>query len=119
MKPYMINMVYRMIPFLYELNCLIDWSVTDTSCDLWNYMRIEEIRNTMFVGKYKALNSQKDTERNRGEGRSLMEKMMWGFSMLILIVLLLLLPLMLFSSDSSALVSNPVTRTSLEVNLMV
>ena len=53
MKPYMINMVYRMIPFLYELNCLIDWSVTDTSCDLWNYMRIEEIRNTMFVGKYK------------------------------------------------------------------
>ena len=49
----MINMVYRMIPFLYELNCLIDWSVTDTSCDLWNYMRIEEIRNTMFVGKYK------------------------------------------------------------------
>lgn len=24
MKPYMINMWYRMIPFLYELNCLID-----------------------------------------------------------------------------------------------
>lgn len=52
-KPYMINMVYRMIPFLYELNCLIDWSVTETSCDIWNYMRVEEIRNTMFIGKYK------------------------------------------------------------------
>ena len=53
MKPYMINMVYRMIPFLYELNCLIDWAVTETSCDIWNYMRVEEIRNTMFIGKYK------------------------------------------------------------------
>ena len=52
-KPYMINMVYRMIPFLYELNGLIDWSVTETSCDIWNYMRVEEIRNTMFIGKYK------------------------------------------------------------------
>ena len=52
-KPYIINMVYRMIPFLYELNCLIDWSVTETSCDIWNYMRVEEIRNTMFIGKYK------------------------------------------------------------------
>lgn len=52
-KPYIINMVYRMIPFLYELNCLIDWAVTETSCDIWNYMRVEEIRNTMFIGKYK------------------------------------------------------------------
>ena len=53
MKPYLISTIYRAIPFLYELNCLIDWSVTETSCDIWNYMRIEEIRNTMFIGKYK------------------------------------------------------------------
>lgn len=53
MKPYMTNMVYRYIPFLYEMNCLIDWSVSETACDLWNYMRIEEIKNTMFVAKYK------------------------------------------------------------------
>ena len=32
------------------------------------------------------------------------EKVMWGFSMILLIVLLLLLPLMLFSSDSVGLV---------------
>ena len=47
------------------------------------------------------------------------EKVMWGFSMILLIVLLLLLPLMLFSSDSSALVSNPVKSMSLKVNLNV
>lgn len=46
------------------------------------------------------------------------EKVMWGFSMILLIVLLLL-PLMLFSSDSSALVSNPVKSMSLKVNLNV
>ena len=34
-------------------------------------------------------------------------------------MLLLLLPLMLFSSDSSALVSNPVKSMSLKVNLNV
>ena len=48
-----------------------------------------------------------------------MEKIEWGFSMILLIVLLLLLPLMLFSSDSSALVSNPVKSMSIEVNLLV
>lgn len=48
-----------------------------------------------------------------------MEKIEWGFSMILLIVLLLLLPLMLFSSDSSALVSNPVKSMSMEVNLLV
>ena len=47
------------------------------------------------------------------------EKVMWGFSMILLIVLLLLVPLMLFSSDSSALVSNPVKSMSLKVNLNV
>lgn len=44
---------------------------------------------------------------------------MWGFSFIIVIVLLLLLPLLLFSSDSSALVSNPVKAMSLDLNLIV
>lgn len=66
-----------------------------------------------------SLNAQKDTLRNRGEARGTSEKIMWGFSMIFLIVLLLLLPLMLFSSDSSALVSNPVKGMSLDLNLIV
>ena len=65
------------------------------------------------------MNAQKDTLKNKGEGRTLSEKVMWGFSMILLIVLLLLLPLVLFSSDSSALVSNPVKSMSLKVNLNV
>ena len=55
MVPYFTNMIYRYIPFLYEMNCLIDWSVSETACDLWTYMRIEEIKNTMFTAKYKVL----------------------------------------------------------------
>lgn len=39
--------------------------------------------------------------------------------MIFIIVLLLLLPLMLFSSDSSALVSNPVKFASMDVNLVI
>ena len=50
---YMLNMVYRYIPFLYELNCLIDWAVTDTATDLYGYMRVEEIRNILFIDKYR------------------------------------------------------------------
>ena len=55
MKAYMFNTIYRSIPFLYELNCLIDWSVTDTATDLWGYMRVEEIRNILFIDKYKVV----------------------------------------------------------------
>ena len=68
---------------------------------------------------WKAVNKQMDTQCNRGEGRSMSEKIMWGFSIIIASVLLLLLPLMLFSSDSSALVSNPVTGTTMSVTLTV
>ena len=57
--------------------------------------------------------------KNKGEARGRTEKIIWGFSMIFLIVLLLLLPLMLFSSDSSALVSNPVKFASMDVNLAV
>ena len=39
--------------FLYELNCLIDWAVTDTATDLYGYMRVEEIRNILFIDKYR------------------------------------------------------------------
>ena len=53
MVAYFSNMIYRYIPFLYEMNCLIDWSVSETAGDIWNYMRIEEIKNTMFIAKYK------------------------------------------------------------------
>ena len=45
-------MVYRYIPFLYELNCLIDWAVTDTATDLYGYMRVEEIRNILFIDNH-------------------------------------------------------------------
>lgn len=57
--------------------------------------------------------------KNKGEARGRIEKIIWGFSMIFLIVLLLLLPLMLFSSDSSALVSNPVKFASMDVNLVI
>ena len=57
--------------------------------------------------------------KNKGEARGRTEKIIWGFSMIFLIVLLLLLPLMLFSSDASALVSNPVKCASMDVNLLI
>ena len=129
MMTYYINRVYRYIPFLHELNCLIDWSITDTTCDLWKYMRIEEARNLLFVGKYNVLTFffsyeqasyyAKDSISNRSEARPFSEKIIWGFSFILLIVLLLILPPLLFSSGSLALVSNPVTSASMHVDLIV
>ncbi len=40
--------VYRAVPFLPELRTMLDWTCTKTTLELFDWLRVEEIRSSMF-----------------------------------------------------------------------
>ncbi|KAK8792902.1 hypothetical protein WA158_005066 [Blastocystis sp. Blastoise] len=109
--------IYLYIPFLFELHQLIDWLSTDTVLDPFSWIRLEEIKATLFQAKCRSELVVKDVYKNQGIPRGKLGKIGCGGSIILGIIFVLLLPLILFSSDSVALISNPVKYASLTISL--
>ena len=41
--------VYRLIPFFHEFKLLLDWTCTDTTLWLYDFLKFEEIRASVFL----------------------------------------------------------------------
>jgi hypothetical protein len=40
--------VYRALPFLYELRCVLDWSCTTTSLTMYDWLKVSPSQSSMF-----------------------------------------------------------------------
>ncbi|KAJ6775327.1 hypothetical protein OIU79_018492 [Salix purpurea] len=62
--------VYRALPFLYELRCVLDWSCTTTSLTMYDWLKLEDIHASLFLVKCDAvLNREKTPTRERSNRR--------------------------------------------------
>eukprot|EP00818_Percolomonas_sp_WS_P004631 CAMPEP_0117435806 /NCGR_PEP_ID=MMETSP0759-20121206/675_1 /TAXON_ID=63605 /ORGANISM="Percolomonas cosmopolitus, Strain WS" /LENGTH=2580 /DNA_ID=CAMNT_0005227373 /DNA_START=333 /DNA_END=8074 /DNA_ORIENTATION=+ len=113
---YLAFTVYRAIPFLFEMKTLIDWTFTPTTFNYYNWMKLEDIRATLFVRKY--INSSKRSSgRQTGETTSLITKLFAGFLLFVLLSLILFFPLFFFSNVNPALQYNWVNEVELEITV--
>ena len=46
--------IYKAIPFFFEIKTFMDWTFTDTSLDLFQWLKFEDIYGTLFVAKIDA-----------------------------------------------------------------
>lgn len=94
---------FRGVPFLYELKALLDWSVTPTTLTLVDWLKLEDIRASLYNRQCDLL--MRGLGRREGQAQPALPKFLLGFSLFAGILALLWTPLLAFSS------SNPTFRT--------
>jgi piezo-type mechanosensitive ion channel component 1/2 len=43
---------YKYIPFVWEMKVIVDWTVTTTCLDLFQWFRLDDAFNWMYYNKY-------------------------------------------------------------------
>jgi len=94
---------YRGLPFVFELRSLLDWMSFETSLDLWESLKLEDIYSAMFLVQCDVLYRK---ARKRGEVIPAYMKFFGGVLIFLLLLLIIFGPLLLFSS------ANPVTSSN-------
>lgn len=102
------------IPFLFELRTLIDWTCTATSLTFKEWIRIETIYAQAFGIKCKRL---WDSGFKRGVKKSWFLKIFMGGGLTLIIVLILWFPLLLFAYSNALGQPNIPTQFSMSIHL--
>eukprot|EP00055_Hartaetosiga_balthica_P016872 m.108793 g.108793 ORF g.108793 m.108793 type:complete len:2698 (-) comp9196_c0_seq2:842-8935(-) len=113
---YLLFLVYRAIPFLYELRMLLDWSCVPTTLHLQDWYRIEDISGQLFMNLY-TLKTIAQQNRKHGQKQPLMRKLTTGALLVILLVFILWLPLLLISLVNDRAIAN--TPSSVELSVRI
>eukprot|EP00892_Ulva_mutabilis_P011706 jgi/Ulvmu1/8908/UM049_0090.1 len=95
--------VFRGIPFLYELKALLDWSVTPTTLTLVDWLKLEDIRASLY-NRQCDLMMRASTRAAIGTPQPFASKFALGTLLSLIVIALLWTPLLAFSS------SNPTFR---------
>jgi hypothetical protein len=113
---YVLFKIYKAIPFLYELKLLIDWTFTSTSLDLFQWIKLENVHDLLFIAKcyFKSYAS-----KVFGDKIYILEKLLFGVSFLILILGCLLGPIWLFSSLNPTNEINNVIAGKLKLTMQI
>lgn len=109
-----IFLIYRGMPFLYEIRTLLDWTFTPTALNLMQWFKFEEIYASLYNTKCDQIEF---AEHPRGSKRKKLEKIFKGCCFLLLIILCILAPLIIFSSLNPIVFSNPVKEISFSVGI--
>lgn len=108
-------MIYYSVPFVHELRSILDWTCTETSLKLIDWMKLEDIRMTLFSVKAGLL-----SRRNRcvGDKQPLYMKFFSGAVLFFIVCLVIWLPLMFYSTGNPSLLPNPVEDVNINGTLV-
>jgi hypothetical protein len=108
--PAMLFTVYFAIPFLFEMNSLLDWCCSSTSLDVAMWLQMEEIYAQLFKNCC-AMNDRRENASVLQGHRSqpTLGKFVNGALTFSLLVCLLVMPLFLFSNKAPASVNDLLT----------
>lgn len=106
--------VFNAIPFLYELKLLIDWSITPTALDLFQWIKFESLYDLMFLTH---VSMKADRYLKPGTLISKYMKALLGGCGFLIVLLILLGPLLLFSSLNPTNEFNDIYEAKIEISI--
>ncbi|XP_042388036.1 piezo-type mechanosensitive ion channel homolog [Zingiber officinale] len=107
--------LYRVIPFLYELRCVLDWSCTYTSLTIYDWLKLEDIYASLFLVKCDAdLNRAR---HNLGQRQSKMTKFCSGICLFFILICVIWAPMLIYSSGNPTNIANPVVDVSIQIDI--
>ena len=107
---------YRSIPFLFELKNFLDWTITTTSLNLVQWIKLEEIHAHLFLCKGTA---EKFKRKKHGKAVSVIKKILLGGCSVLFILVLLFGPMIFFSDLNPSSKTNFVTGCQVEFGLVI
>ncbi|KAJ4772325.1 piezo-type mechanosensitive ion channel component [Rhynchospora pubera] len=107
--------LYRALPFLYELRCVLDWSCTTTSLTMYDWLKLEDIYASLFLVKCDALLNR--ANHKIGQKQSKMTKFCSGICLFLILICVIWAPMLIYSSGNPTNIANPVIDVSLQVDV--
>lgn len=105
---------YKAIPFIWEMKVIIDWTVTSTCLDLFQWFKLDDAYNTLYFNQVQADKRKARPEFKQREG---WEKILQGFCFALGLIFVILAPIFLFSGINPIMVKNPVKQGTLTIDL--
>lgn len=107
--------LYRALPFLYELRCVLDWSCTSTSLTMYDWLKLEDINASLFLVKC-------DADLNRaghkqGQKQSKMTKFCSGICLFLVLICVIWAPMLMYSSGNPTNIANLIQDVSVQINI--
>ena len=105
-----------MVPLVYELKVLLDWYCVDTTLWLYDSIKFEDIRQTLFLVGCAIDYYEREDIRNRGSRQ--VGKFLLGFLSFVGVLLVMFTPFLVFSFTSVSLNGTPVTTISIKLGVV-
>ncbi|ONK78536.1 uncharacterized protein A4U43_C02F19860 [Asparagus officinalis] len=107
--------LYRALPFLYELRCVLDWSCTATSLTMYDWLKLEDINASLFLVKC-------DADLNRaghkqGQKQPKMTKFCSGICLFFILICVIWAPMLMYSSGNPTNIANPIQDVSVQIDI--
>jgi hypothetical protein len=102
------NKIYRLVPFLFELRVLLDWTCTLTTLPLEAWLITEDLHNILY-DRFVAIDVHNWSNPKRGKGIPKLVKAYTGLLGFLLVMLVLFFPLMYYSTFNPSLTPNSVS----------
>ncbi|XP_039810070.1 piezo-type mechanosensitive ion channel homolog isoform X2 [Panicum virgatum] len=107
--------LYRALPFLYELRCVLDWSCTTTSLTMYDWLKLEDIYASLFLVKCDAILNR--ANHRQGEKQSKMTKFCSGICLFFVLICVIWAPMLIYSSGNPTNIANPIIDVSIQIDI--
>lgn len=107
--------LYRALPFLYELRCVLDWSCTTTSLTMYDWLKLEDIYASLFLVKCDAILNR--ANHQQGEKQTKMTKFCSGICLFFVLICVIWAPMLIYSSGNPTNIANPIIDVSVKIDI--
>jgi hypothetical protein len=106
-----IFMIYRAIPFLWELNTILDWATTKTALGFYEWLKLEDLYDDLFLVLGR-IESERNTERRTGDPQPWYMKVFVGGGLFVVLCLVIWFPLLILMQGAPGNQPNYVRETT-------
>ncbi|KAF3663516.1 Piezo-type mechanosensitive ion channel -like protein [Capsicum annuum] len=107
--------LYRALPFLYELRCVLDWSCTRTSLTMYDWLKLEDINASLYLVKCDAVLNR--ATHKQGEKQTKMTKFCNGICLFFVLICVIWAPMLMYSSGNPTNIANPVNDVRVQLDI--
>ncbi|XP_010524005.1 PREDICTED: piezo-type mechanosensitive ion channel homolog [Tarenaya hassleriana] len=107
--------LYRALPFLYELRCVLDWSCTATSLTMYDWLKLEDVNASLYLVKCDAVLYR--AKHKPGEKQTKMTKCCNGICLFFILICVIWAPMLMYSSGNPTNVANPIKDASVQIDI--
>ncbi|KAL0479841.1 hypothetical protein AKO1_007465 [Acrasis kona] len=111
-----VYLIWRAIPFVFELKTLLDWTFIKTTLNFYEWLKMEDIYSTLYTRKCD-LEYKKILGRSFGKGQFYTTKLGSGFLLFVLICFVIFFPLLFYSTANPTFIMNSVTSVKIEIEI--